>query len=280
MKTPDKEDLRHERFQLLNHIQKVLELPMILLGFVWLVLLVIELIRGLTPFLEIISRGIWVIFILDFMLRFWLAPDKIKFLKENFLTAISLLVPALRVFRLARLARVLRTMRAARGLRLVKVLGSLNRGMRSLSASLGRRGFGYVLALTLVIMFVGAAGMYTFENQEQNGFTSYGDALYWTAMLLTSLGSEYWPRTPEGRTLCFVLGVYGFTVFGYFTASLATFFVGRDAENDQAELAGAKQITALQQDITLLRTELQRLTTQLQPPENRTFKTSTETKSE
>lgn len=263
---PEKDELKHERFKLLNYIQKILELPMIILGFVWLLLLVIELIWGLTSILEMVSVGIWVIFILDFLLRFTLAPDKIKFLKKNVLTAISLFVPALRVFRLARLTRILRTVRAARGLRLVKVLGSLNRGMRSLSASLGRRQFGYVLAFTLLVIVVGAAGMYTFENQEPNGLISYGEALYWTAMLLTSLGSEYWPRTAEGRTLCFLLGLYGFTVFGYFTASLATFFVGRDAENDEAELAGSKQIIALQQDITLLRAELQQLTAALNKP--------------
>jgi voltage-gated potassium channel len=36
--------------------------------------------------------------------------------------------------------------------------------------------------------------------------------------------------------------LYAFGVFGYMTATLATFFVGRDAENDEAELAGAKQL--------------------------------------
>src|SRR5512141_1270025 len=33
-----------------------------------------------------------------------------------------------------------------------------------------------------------------------------------------------------------------FTIFGYVTATLATFFVGRDAENTEAELAGAKKV--------------------------------------
>ena len=32
-------------------------------------------------------------------------------------------------------------------------------------------------------------------------------------MLLTSLGSKYWPRTAEGRVLCFILALYGFAVF-------------------------------------------------------------------
>lgn len=94
--------------------------------------------------------------------------------------------------------------------------------MRSLSASLGRRGFGYVAAVTLVITLVGAGGMYAFESNIPNktGLNDYGSALWWTAMLMTTMGSEYWPQTPEGRVLCFLLSLYAFTVFGYLTAAM------------------------------------------------------------
>ncbi|UOR04157.1 ion transporter [Hymenobacter aerilatus] len=198
-------------------------------------LLGVELIWGLTPALQILSNGIWVVFILDFLLKFTLAPQKLPFLKNNVITLISLLAPALRLFRLA---RVFRAARAVRGLRLVKVVGSLNRGMRALSSSFGQRGVGYVLGVTVVVLLLGAAGMYAFENQEPGGLTTYPEALWWTAMVLISLGSDYWPRTPEGRALCFLLALYGFTVFGYFTATLATFFIERDTDDCDAEVAG------------------------------------------
>jgi voltage-gated potassium channel len=249
-------ELSKERTELLNRIQDALEVPMIILGFIWLILLIIELIWGLSSILQLLSTFIWILFILDFLLKFILAPQKLLFVKSNILTIISLAVPALRVFRIARL---LRTVRAVRGLRLVKVIGSLNRGMRTLSASMGRRGFGYVLLLTLIVMFTGAAGMYTFENQVPDGLNSYSEALWWTAMLLISIGSEYWPQSAEGRVLCFILSLYGFAVFGYFTATLATFFIGRDAEDSEAELAGARQLEGLHQEISLLRKELQKL---------------------
>jgi voltage-gated potassium channel len=42
-------------------------------------------------------------------------------------------------------------------------------------------------------------------------------------------------------------------------ATLATFFIDRDAEDDQAEIAGAKFIDALQAEIAALRTEIQTL---------------------
>jgi voltage-gated potassium channel len=75
-------------------------------------------------------------------------------------------------------------------------------------------------------------------------------------MLLTTMGSEFWPRTPEGRLLCFLLALYGFAVFGYITASFATFFVGRDASSAEGEIVGASDISALREELALLRREL------------------------
>jgi len=215
-----------ERRSLVEQIENWLEAPMLVLGFVWLVLLIIKLTSNLSPFLELSGTIIWIIFILDFALKFTLAPDKTDYLKANWLTALSLAVPALRVFRAFRVFRILQAARAARGLRLFRVLTSLNRGMKALGASFGRRGFGYVVALSIIVTFAGAAGMYAFENEMPNGLKTYPDALWWTATLLTSIGLEYFPQTAEGRVLCFVLALYGFAVFGYVTATLATFLLG------------------------------------------------------
>ena len=254
-----KEVLQEERRRALAEFEECLEMPMLVLGFVWLALMLMEYVWGLSPLLATIVDVIWIIFILDFIVKFALAPGKAAYLKTNWLTLIALAVPALRVFRVFRAIRVLRIARTARGLRLVRVVTSLNRGMRTLRSSMGRRGFGYVAALSVVVTLVGAAGMYAFEHDSQSGLDTYGEALWWTAMVLTSLGSEFWPRTAEGRVLCFLLALYGFAVFGYVTAALATFFIGRDAEAPEGEVAGARSIEALRAEITALRSEVKTL---------------------
>ncbi|MDQ3013535.1 MAG: ion transporter [Acidobacteriota bacterium] len=254
-----KQALNQERYEVLQRLEDWLETPMLVLGFVWLALLVVEFTWGLSPLLETAGTVIWIIFIVDFGVKLLLAPHKLAYLKSNWLTVIALLVPALRVFRIVRVVRLLRVARAARGLRMVRVVTSLNRGMKALGSSLGRRGFGYVLGLSGLVTFAGAAGMFAFEKEVPTGFKTYGEALWWTAMLLTSIGSEYWPHTGEGRVLCFLLSLYGFAVFGYVTATLATFFVGRDAENEEAELAGAKSIENLSAEIAALRAEIRAL---------------------
>jgi len=252
--------LTHERAQLLRRLEDWLETPMLVLAFVWLALLVIELIWGASTFFETVGLVIWGIFIVNFVLEFTLAPHKRAYLKSNWLTALSLLVPALRVFRFIRVLRVFRMARAARGMRLLRVVSSLNRSMGALGASLNRRGFTYVVALTLLVTLAGAAGMYAFENETQDGIHSYGEALWWTAMIMTTMGSQYWPQTIEGRMLCVVLALYAVGVFGYVTATLATFFVGRDADDADAGLVGARSLAALQADIAALRNEIRVLT--------------------
>lgn len=251
--------VKAERQGLITHLDDWLETPLLILGFVWLGLLIYELIWNLSPLLELFGTVIWIIFIVDFVIKFSLAPDKTDYLKSNWLTALSLIVPALRVFRIFRAFRVLRLARTARGVRLFRVLTSINRGMKSLGASFGRRGFGYVLALSIIVCFAGAAGMLAFESDVPNGFKTYGDALWWTAMLLTSIGSDYFPQSAEGRVLCFIIALYGFAIFGYVTATLATFFVGRDAEAKDSEIVGAEDVRALRSEIGSLREEIRGL---------------------
>lgn len=244
-----------ERFEALRALEEWLRTPMLVLSFVWLVVVVAELAWGSSGLLETLGTAIWVVFILEFVLRLVLAPTKLAFLRGNWITVLALLAPALRMLTAL---RFLRLARGVRGLRLVRIVGTANRGMNALRASLGRRGLGFVLALTALVGLLGAGGMLAFEpaGQVEGGFIGYADALWWTAMLLTSLGSAYWPVTAEGRLLCFLLSLYGFAVFGYITASFASFFVGRDAASEEAEIVGAADVAALRQEIAALRAEL------------------------
>lgn len=238
-----------ERKKLLKTIESFLEGPMIFLGFIWLVLLVIELIWTVNKTLEYAGIIIWVIFIIDFILKFTLAPQKLQFLKKNWLTTISLIIPALRVFRIF---RVIRFFSAFRGIRLVRIIATLNRSIGSLGKTMQRRAFGYVMAITLIVVFAGAAGMYALENPNP-GFTSYGMALWWTAMRVITAGNEFNPMTTEGRGLGFIIAVFGYSIFGYVTATFATYFIGRDAEEKDAPLAGAKEIEDLKSELIALR---------------------------
>lgn len=247
--------IRRQRYRLLIQLQRWLERPMIVLAFLWLVLFVWEMLWGVSPFVEVAGYVIWAMFVLEFVLGLIIAPDKVLFLVRNPLRLVSLMLPALRVFSAFRLLRIARAAGAVRGVRLVRVLTVLNRGMRAFGYTMQRRGLGYVIGLTVLVTIVGAAGMYALEsaNPDGRGLHSYGAALWWTAMIMTNMGSDYWPQTPEGRVLCFLLALYAFTIFSYAAATLASYFIGRDKE---PEVEALNRLANLQADIAALESEL------------------------
>ncbi|MDQ3245835.1 MAG: potassium channel protein, partial [Pseudomonadota bacterium] len=98
------------RWRLLRELDRWLTVPMVLLSLAWLAIVVWELVSGSTELLTSLGTIIWIVFIAEFLLRFSLAPEKMPFLRSNWLTVIALVVPALRLF------RALRILRAARAL--------------------------------------------------------------------------------------------------------------------------------------------------------------------
>jgi voltage-gated potassium channel len=223
------------------------EYTLVALSCAWIILVGVEFVRGETPGTTAALYAIWSIFVVDFAIRFFLATDKADYLRANFLTAISLLLPAFRVFRLARLLRF------TRATRLVRVIGSLNRAVRSLGKTLTYRGLPYIAMLTAVVTLLGAAAFTAFERPPEGQIEGYADALWFTAMLMTTMGSAYWPASPEGRILCFLLSFYAFAVFGYFTAALASFFVGDRRQTEESTDTVCQELSDIKSDISELK---------------------------
>jgi voltage-gated potassium channel len=272
----EQESRQARRWEFLRRVNDVTERPMIALSMVWLLLLILEFTLGLNPFLTRLTLVIWAVFIADFLIEFTIAPRKGTYLKGNWLTLVSLALPALRVVRAARLFWLLRASRAGRPVLLVRLLTSLNRGMRALGATFSRRGIGYLLALTTAVLLAGAAGIGQFERGVRaggNGLESYGEALWWTAMLMTTIGSDYWPVTAEGRILAWLLSLYGLATFGYLTATIASHFISADSTDtlEQPTRANSahEEVAALRDEIGLLRAQLASILDRLEPPADR-----------
>lgn len=264
---------RRERWELLRKLETLVDWPMVALSFVWLALVVVDFTTGLNQTLQLVSYGIWALFALHFVLGLIVAPDRGLYVRQNWLTALALLLPAFRVLRLVRALRVLRAAQAARSVTLLRLVTSLNRGMGAVSLAMGSRGVGYVAALTLLVTVAGAAGMAQFESPaslrdagfvgagQAGGLPDYWEALWWTAMMMTTMGSDYWPKTLEGRLVTLFLSVYAFAVFGYITATIASLFLDRKtpALTDR-ETAAAGDMGALTREVAALRAEVVALT--------------------
>ena len=243
--------MRSERSELLAHLQTVLEPLMVGLGLIFLALLLVDFAgpdlsdRG-QRWLDGALQAIWVAFLIDFAVRLIVAPSKGAFLRANWLGALSLALPFLRPL------RVLRAARAVRSISLVRLLGGTNRGIRVLRRVTRGRQVAYVAALTCFVVLAGAVGVLYFDRDIDGApIQTFGDALWWSAALVTTINGETHAVSPEARVVAILMRVYAVSVFGLVTASIATYLIGT-AERSP----GTKEDDEFRADIVALRREL------------------------
>lgn len=242
--------LQSERRELAERLAELVDGPLTALAFVMLALLIAEYTNWLPPtwatWSERIQLVIWGIFAAEFIVRLSIAPAKLDYIRRHWLSAISVMLPAFRSVRVLRAARIFRSVR------LLRLVTTVNRSLREASTSLGGRTFPYFLIATLIVIVAGAAGIWSVEQEAANPrLTSFGDALWWAFALVAASELGERPATAEGRLVALGLAVYGMAVFGYITATLASFFVGSQsraqatAAEDRARQLEAKVDTLL-----------------------------------
>ena len=239
----------------LTTLPRKLEQPMLLLSFVWFLVIITELVNGTSPLLLSLGTVLWALLVIYFGLRLAIVPDRVTFLKRNWLFVMAILVPVLRFFPFLQRLPLARALTATFGLQVIWMFASADQGLRSLRRTMGRRGTGYALTFTMVVILAGAAGMLHFENEslDPQGIHSYPKALWWTAMQITNIGSGYRPVTFGGHVLCLGISIFAVAIFGYLTAVFAAFFIGRDAEDPKSEIPNQTSIHQLSGEIALLR---------------------------
>ena len=256
-----------ERWQLLRALDRLLEGPLVVLAFVWLGVLVLEFVLDADARLDLVFYAIWVVFIVEVLIELVIAPSRTAWLRANWLKVAALALPALRVLRVVSALRFLRAAQAVRSASLLRLLTSLSRGIGALGRALDQARFAYVVAISALVIVVGAAGMVFFESSagspaapqgDAARIASYGEALWWTAMTMTTAGSQYEPLSAEGRLLGWLLSVYALGVFGYVTATIASYFLGLGRAPADAA-AGADvvdELSALRDEIARLRIDV------------------------
>lgn len=243
------------REELRERLDRYLDIPLALASVVVLLLLIIQLSGEVSkPWqgrLEALSWGLWALFLLEFAAKFALAPVKRRYLRERWLDALVVLLPFLRFLRLA---RVLRTTRALPIFRLL-VFGS--RGSGSVLTLLKRRRLGQLALISAMVVLLGAAaGLLLESGASGSTIEDFGDALWWSASLVTTVGSELYPVTAGGRILAFLLMIYAVGVFSYFIAAIASVLVEVDARRTTARKENGVRLS--ESEIQALRSILER----------------------
>lgn len=208
---PDLSALRRRR-ELSDRIERASRLPMLILSVVFLAAMALPEIVALSPEaengLEVAGWLIWAIYAFELGVMTYLAEHRRRYLVSHWVDVLTVALPFLRPLRLLRVAIL--------GVRVWSEARDLIRH-RTLS----------VIAITsLVCMWAAATLVYMVERGGEGPIETYGDALWWAAATITTVGyGDVFPKTPAGRGVAFLLMLVGISVFGLLTARVAAFFV-------------------------------------------------------
>jgi voltage-gated potassium channel len=141
------------------------------------------------------------------------------------------------------------------------------KGLRHLFARLGR-----VAIVAAAVLFVGAAMGYYAEHPTNPEFATFGDAVWWAIVTLTTVGyGDIVPVTTAGRVDGAAIMLMGVALLGLLAGSLASFF-GLDKDSgaapeppNTAVLAELAHLRAEVKELTALREQLTTLTRHLSP---------------
>lgn len=189
------------------------------------------------------------IFLAEFAVRLWDAPSRPAYVRAHWIDAVSCipLVGGLRAIRLLRLLRV------GVGARL---LAAIEREIRDRRRD--RQSFWFVSPL-LVLLWVGSAyGIWALEHGRNPGLRSFGDAMYWAAVTVTTVGyGDIAPVTAEGRVLAGALAFLGLGLLGFASARLTALWLRQDQREEEAtSMAILRQLAALRADVADVRQAL------------------------
>src|SRR5579875_1224906 len=238
------------RERLRTKIEAYFDFPLALTSIAMVLLAIIQLSGEATPAwqprLTVIQAILWSFFVLHYIVMFGLAPNKRAFVKKHWLDTLVVVLPFIGWL------RILAVLRAAPALPFVRVLIFGSSSLSAPLAILHRRRIGQLLLISVLVVLVAAALEYLVEKGAPgNQMTNFGDALWWSAALITTVGSNISPVTPLGRVISFVLMLYGIGVFSYLTASIASVFVGLDQGQQQEKT---------QREVVQTRREVRQLT--------------------
>ncbi|MBS1650470.1 MAG: ion transporter [Bacteroidetes bacterium] len=169
--------------------------------------------------LNYIDNSICVIFLIDFIIRFKNAENKLKFMKWAWIDLISS-IPTFNFMRIGRLFRLIRLIRVLRAFRSIRhIIHHLFKS--KISGTLTS-----VSIIALLTLLFSSIAILQFETAPNSNIKTAEDAIWWAYVTITTVGyGDKYPVTTEGRVLAAILMTVGVGMFGTFTAFVSSWFV-------------------------------------------------------
>jgi voltage-gated potassium channel len=212
-----------ERAVLVRRWERAAELPLMIAAVVFLAAYAVPILHpDLPSWLLNLSRSLswitWGIFVVDILVRLFLADERVRYLVRHWYDVLVLALPLLRPLRL---------------LRLIPLLSVLNR--RATIRLRGRVGI-YVAGGASLLAFCAALAVLDAERSSPDAnISDFGDAIWWAVTTMTTVGyGDHYPVTAAGRLVAFGLMIGGIALLGTVTATLASWLVETVAAEKEA----------------------------------------------
>ncbi len=221
------------------------EWPLALVAAVFLVLYSVEVLSqphgSEAHSLWLASWLVWGFFVIDYIVRLALAPDRPRWFVRHLFDLLIVALPLMRPLRL---------------LRFVVLVGALQ---RAVGDAVRGRILIYTGAGTTLLIYVSSLAVLDAERGHPGAtITTFGNAVWWAITTVTTVGyGDVYPVTVTGRVIAALLMVGGISLIGVVTGSLASWIVQRVAETDAAsQAATAAHVDQLREEIRGLAAEL------------------------
>jgi len=215
------------RHDVVDRIEEVTKYPMALLGMAWLVIGIIVVSSdangSASKALVGTLFGLWVILLLEYVVRLVVTPDARGYLKRRWVEPATVVLPPLQGWRLI-------------GLEKMGLL--LREGELRVEAILKHHSLFRVLIAALATLLLGAWLVLLFEeNAKGANLHSYPDALWWAIVTVTTVGyGDRYPVSDGGRIVAAVLMLVGIGLIGVLTATVASVFIKEHTDDNKQEL--------------------------------------------
>jgi len=190
---------------------------------------------------ETVINLTWLVFVVDYLITLVLAENRWRWFYHHLFDLAVIALPALRPLRLLRLVTLIRTLQG--------IAGTAFRG----------RVVAYVAMTTTLLIFVASLAILDTERHAPGALiTTFGDALWWAFVTITTVGyGDLYPVTATGRLIAAGVMLGGIALIGVVTATLASWIVENVAKRDvDSQAATQQEVAELADEIRFLRSEI------------------------
>ena len=176
--------------------------------------------------LNIVDDFICIVFLFDFVRRFYKSENKFKFMKWGWIDLISS-IPTFGFARAGRVLRLVRLLRVLRAFRSTKVLA------KYILRNKTHGTFAIAGIISILMIIFSSIAILNVETSPNSNIKTAEDALWWSFTTITTVGyGDRYPVTTEGRIVAAFLMITGVGFFGTFTGFIASWFV-QQPKNDE-----------------------------------------------